>query len=44
MFIETLKADVEEDEELADALNAYLKKDYFAYIDKAAEVIIKGVE
>ncbi len=44
MFIETLKADVEEDEELTDALNAYLKKDYFAYIDKAAEVIIKGVE
>lgn len=44
MFVETLKADVEDDEELTEALNAYLKKDYFEYIDKAAEVILKGAE
>lgn len=33
-FAQRLKADVSEDNELHEALNAYLKRDYFEYIDE----------
>lgn len=33
-FVERLKADVSEDNELHEALNYYLKRDYFEYIDE----------
>lgn len=33
-FAERLKADVSEDNELHEALNYYLKRDYFEYIDE----------
>ena len=44
-FAEKLKADVSEDNELHEALNAYLKRDYFEYIDeRCKEITDKGVQ
>lgn len=39
-FAERLKADVSEDNELHEALNACLKRDYFEYIDKRCKEFI----
>ena len=41
-FAERLKADVSEDNELHEALNAYLKRDYFEYIDEILKEITEA--
>lgn len=41
-FAEMLKADVSEDNELHEALNAYLKRDYFEYIDERRKELTEG--
>lgn len=41
-FAERLKADVSEDDELHEALNYYLKRDYFEYIDERCKEITEG--
>lgn len=39
-FAERLKADVSEDDELHEALNYYLKRDYFEYIDERCKELV----
>ena len=41
-FAEMLKSDVSEDNELHEALNKYLKRDYFEYIDEICKEITEG--
>ena len=42
-FAERLKKDVSDDNELHEALNYYLKRDYFEYIDERCKEITEGV-
>lgn len=41
-FVEMLKSDVSEDNELHEALNYYLKRDYFEYIDERCRELMEG--
>ncbi len=43
-FAEMLKSDVSEDNELHERLNAYLKRDYFEYIDERCNEIMEGAD
>ena len=40
---EKLKSDVSEDNELHEALNKYLKRDYFGYIDERCKELMEGL-
>jgi hypothetical protein len=41
-FAEMLKSDVSEDNELHEALNKYLKRDYIEYIDRRCKELMEG--
>ena len=43
-FAKRLKSDVSEDNELHEALNAYLKRDYLGYIDERCNEIMEGID